>query len=100
MWPRLKKVLTTDESVVQFIGYIVTASGVAHQQRAEWLMIFNAVQDAADGLTVSASVPDLVPQPLDSGDANSEEPAVEIIIPTTAIEQVVGDGESFAGAVV
>jgi len=95
VWPRLRKVLTTDESVNQFIGCIVTASGVAHERRQEGLMIFNAVPEAANELTDSASPQsDPASQPSDDGDA--EERATEAAAaPTT--EAQAGDAEANSG---
>src|SRR5438067_8308768 len=39
VWSRFKKVLTSDEFVINFISRIAEISGVAHEQRAEGLMI-------------------------------------------------------------
>ena len=82
VWPSLKKVLTTGESVVEFIGCIAEISGVGHEQREEGLVIFNLVGKPADDLPGSVSVAQPVPQPSDEAPAITEEPGEEI--PATA----------------
>ena len=101
VWPRLRKVLTTDESVNQFIGCIVTASGVAHERRQEGLMIFNAVPEAANELTDSASPQsDPASQPSDDGDAMTEEPPTETVAATPTAEARAGAGDGNSGEVI
>ncbi len=85
VWPSLKKVLTTGESVVEFIGCIAEVSGVPHEWREIGLMIFYPVPEAADGLPGSAvaSPPTgSASQPSDEASAITEEPGEEI--PATA----------------
>jgi len=82
VWLRFGKLLTTHESILRFIGCIVTASGVAHEQREEGLVIFNLVRKPADDLPGSVSVAQPVPQPPDEAPAITEEPGEEI--PATA----------------
>jgi hypothetical protein len=65
VWPRAKDVLTTYESVVQFVTYILTASGVAYEQRAEGLVIFKPAPKPADELPGSACATGPDPQPFD-----------------------------------
>jgi hypothetical protein len=77
VWPSLRKVLTTGESVVEFIGCIAKVSGVAHEWRQEGLMIFNPVPRAADELSGSASATDPAPQLSDEVPAIAEEPGEE-----------------------
>jgi hypothetical protein len=92
VWPSLKKVLTTHESILRFIGCIVTASGVAHEQREEGLVIFNLVGKPADDLPGSVSVAQPVPQPPDEAPAITEEPREE----TAATAKAVGQTASAA----
>jgi hypothetical protein len=102
VWPSLKKVLTTGESVVQFIGCIVTASGVAHEWREEGLVIFNPVPEAADGLPGSAiASPPTGPasQPSDEAGANTEEPGEETPAAPPAAEDVAGIADASNGDV-
>jgi hypothetical protein len=82
VWLRFGKLLTTHESILRFIGCIVTASGVAHEQREEGLVIFNLVGKPADDLPGSVSVAQPVPQPPDEAPAITKEPGEEI--PATA----------------
>jgi hypothetical protein len=82
VWLRFGKLLTTHESILRFIGCIVTASGVAHEQREEGLVIFNPVPKAADESPGSVSVAQPVPQPSDEAPAITEEPGEGI--PATA----------------
>src|ERR1019366_4535153 len=88
VWLRFGKLLTTHESILRFIGCIVTASGVAHEQREEGLVIFNLVRRPADGLPGSVSVAQPVPQPPDEASAITEEPAAETVMATPANEDV------------
>jgi hypothetical protein len=81
-WLRFGKLLTTHKSILRFIGCIVTASGVAHEQREEGLVIFNLVGKPADDLPGSVSVAQPVPQPPDEAPAITKEPGEEI--PATA----------------
>ncbi len=82
VWLRIGKLLTTHESILRFIGCIVTASGIAHEQREEGLVIFNLARKPADELPGSVSVAQPVPQPSDEAPAITEEPGEEI--PATA----------------
>ncbi len=82
VWLRFGKLLTTHESILRFIGCIVTASGVAHEQREEGLVIFNLVGKPADDLPGSVSVAQPVPQPSDEASAITKERGEEI--PATA----------------
>jgi hypothetical protein len=77
VWRRFGKLLTTDESILQFIGGIVTASRVAHEWRDEGLVIFNPVLKAADEVAGFASATGPAPQPADDADAIAEEPRDE-----------------------
>jgi hypothetical protein len=72
VWQRFGKTLADDVSVVRFIGCIVTASGIPHEQRAEGLVIFNPGTKAASGLpTIASHQDDLAP---DEASAIKEEP--------------------------
>ena len=80
VWLRFGKLLTTGESVVEFIGCIAKVSGVAHEWREEGLMIFHAVPQAADGLPGSAIAfhpAGAASPPSDEAGANTEEPREE-----------------------
>jgi hypothetical protein len=90
VWQSIKKVLTTGESVVDFIGCIAKISGVPHEWREIGLMIFNPVPKAADELSGSASAPGLASQPSDDAGANTEDPAAETVMATPANEDVAG----------
>jgi len=73
VWPRFRKVLATDEAVVQFISGIAEISGVPHQWREEGLMMFHAMPKAAGELPGSASATDHSSQPFDEASAVTEE---------------------------
>ena len=75
VWSSLKKVLTTGESVVEFIGRIAELSGLPFERRGIGLMIFYPVPEAADGLSGTASATDPAPQTSDEVSAVTEEPA-------------------------
>src|ERR1017187_9773401 len=63
VWSRFRKVLTSEESVIQFIDCIAELSGVGHEQRAEGLLIFKPAPTAAEELPGSASTIDPASQP-------------------------------------
>jgi hypothetical protein len=88
VWLRFGKLLTTHESILRFIGCIVTASGVAHEQREEGLVIFNLVGKPADDLPGSVSVAQPVPQPPDEAPAITKEPGEETVATAMAAEDV------------
>ena len=97
VWPSLRKVLTTGESVVEFIGCIAKVSGVAHEWRQEGLMIFNPVPEAADGLpgpAIASSPTGPASQPSDGGHAE-ERAAEAAATPTTEAEA--GNAEANSG---
>ena len=100
VWSSLKKVLTTSQSVVEFIGCIAKISGVPHEWRDGGLMIFNPVTRAADELSGSISAPEPAPQPSDGGDANPELPAAEITTATLTTEQAAAVADADSGHVV
>ena len=99
VWLRFGKLLTTDESVIQFIGCIVTASGVAHEQREEGLVIFNLVGKPADDLPGSVSVAQPVPQPYDEAPAITKEPGEETPAAPPTAEQPVAVADASSGEV-
>ena len=84
VWSRFRKVLATEESVIQFIGRIVELAGLGHEQRAEGLMIFHAVPKAAEGLPTTAPAIDPVPQPSEKVSVITEEPAPAPMLVTSA----------------
>ena len=94
VWLRFGKLLTTHESILRFIGCIVTASGVAHEQREEGLVIFNLVGKPADDLPGSVSVAQPVPQPSVEASAITKEPGEE-----TPAEQPVAVADASSGEV-
>jgi len=59
LWPSLKKVLRTNESVIQFIACVADISGVHHEKCPDGLLIFNPVPKVADGLPGSDPAPQL-----------------------------------------
>ncbi|MGD0696532.1 MAG: hypothetical protein ABSB82_17060 [Terriglobia bacterium] len=92
-WPRFRKILNTDESVIQFLGSIAEISGVAHEWQEEGLMIFRAVPKAADQLSDSDSATDPVPQASDNGSGITEEPIEETAaaLPASGLAAAAGD---------
>jgi hypothetical protein len=98
VWSRFRKVLTTDESVIQFIGCIAKISGVGHEQRAEGLVIFKPAPKAADELPGSVSAIDPAPQPSDEAPAITEEPREETAATPPAAGQVAAAAVAHAGS--
>ena len=99
VWLRFGKLLTTHESILRFIGCIVTASGVAHEQREEGLVIFNLVGKPADDLPGSVSVAQPVPQPSDEAPAITKEPGEETPAAPPTAEQPVAVADASSGEV-
>ena len=102
VWPSLKRVLTTGESVVEFIGCIAEISGLPFERRDIGLMIFYPVPEAADGLPGSAiAFPPAGPAspPSDEASAITEEPAAETVMATPANEDVAGIADASDGDV-
>jgi hypothetical protein len=91
VWSRARNVLTSDQSVIQFLTHILTAANVAFEERDEAVVIFNVVPEAADGFRDSASAPDPASATSDGGDVNPDEFAAE----DSAIQQVAGDGDNY-----
>ena len=75
VWLRIGKLLTTDESVIQFIERIAELSGVGHEECADGLLIFKSVPEAAEGLPATAPAIDPAPQPSEEVSVITEEPA-------------------------
>jgi len=75
VWSRFRKVLATDESVIQFIDRIAELAGFGHEQRAEGLLIFKQALTAAEELPAPAPAIDPAPQPSEEVSAITEEPA-------------------------
>jgi hypothetical protein len=102
VWPSLKKVLVTGETVVEFLGCIAKLSGVAHKWRAEGLLILNAVPEAADGLpgpAIASPLTDPASQPSDEAGTDAEEPAPETVMATSVTEQVAAVVDASSGDV-
>ena len=57
VWSRFGKVLTTEDSVIDFIVRIAEFAGVAHEKRAEGLLIFKPAPTAAEELPATAPAP-------------------------------------------
>lgn len=57
VWRRSEKLLTTPESLLQFIDKFAEISGIAHEWRAEGLMIFNFAPEVPDVQHSTACVP-------------------------------------------
>jgi hypothetical protein len=103
MWPSLKRVLTTGESVVEFIGCIAKVSGVPHEWREIGLMIFHPVPVAADGLpgsAIASSPADPASQPSDVDPVNAEEPGEETPAAPPAAEDAAGVAAGGSGEMV
>jgi len=77
VWSRFGKLLTTDESVIEFICCFAEVSGVGHEQRAEGLVIFKPVPKPAEGVAGSAVASGAVSKAPDEAPAATEEPALE-----------------------
>ena len=94
VWLSLRKKLPTCESVVQFIGCLVTAAGVAHEWRTEGLMILNPTPRPADAVTgTGVSAEAACPAPLPpEGDGNpvdspAADPAPQLLDEVSAATQ-------------
>jgi hypothetical protein len=94
VWPSLKRVLTSGESVVDFTGCIAKISGVPYEEREIGLMIFYPVPKVADELSSSASAPDPTSQHSDEASAITEEPKDETAATPTEVGLVVGAPET------
>jgi hypothetical protein len=97
VWHRFGKLLSTDESVIQFIGQIAELAGVGHEQRAEGLVIFVPAAKAAEELHGSASASGPLPQPSDEACAVTEEPKNETAVTPTEIGLAVAAAETGNG---
>jgi len=95
VWQRVGKFLSTCEQVVRFIGCIAEISGVGHEQRAEGLVIFRPIPEAAEGVPASAPATGPAPQP-----SAIEEPAAEATATPTEAEQAPAVADAGSGAVV
>jgi hypothetical protein len=97
VWQRFRKVLATDESVIQFIGCIAELAGVGHEQRAEGLLIFKPAPKAAEELPGSAPATRPASQSSDEAAAMTEEPGDETAATHTEVGQAaVADASSGA----
>jgi hypothetical protein len=90
VWQDFMKVLTTDESIVEFIASISKLSGVAHEWRPKGLMIFRPVPRAADDFLGSTCAPKPASAPSDNAGPNVEELSAETAMAIPAIEQAAG----------
>src|ERR1019366_5245736 len=77
VWSRFRKVLISDEAVIDFIDRIAELAGVGHEQRAEGLVIFKPAPPAAEELPGSAPTVDPAPQPSGEVPPIPEEPRDE-----------------------
>jgi hypothetical protein len=97
VWARLRKVLTSGESVIQFIGRIAELAGVSHERRAEGLMIFSPVPKMTNEVTGSAPTSSPVQQPSGEVPAVPDVPNDETSAAPTEVGLVVGAAEASNG---
>jgi hypothetical protein len=57
VWARFRKLLVSDEVVIDFIDSIAELAGLGHEQRAEGLLIFKPSLTAAEELPATAPAP-------------------------------------------
>jgi hypothetical protein len=76
-WSRYRKVLVSDEVVIDFVRRIAELAGVPHEWRAEGLVIFKPAPTAAEELPATAPAIDPAPQPSDEVPAIAKEPRDE-----------------------
>jgi len=100
LWPQIMTFLTKEDSVLQFIGGIARVSGTNFQWRARGLMIFYPVPKAADSIPGPAPAPNMASAPGDEAGVNTEEAMAESAAETSAAEQIDGDDNNCAGAMV
>ena len=87
VWQRFGKLLTTDESIINFISRIAEISGVHHEWREEGLIIFKPAPKAADGLPGPASATDPAPQSSNEVPGITDEPGEETAATLPVAEQ-------------
>jgi hypothetical protein len=56
IWPRIKRTLTTPGSIYDFIGCVVTRSGVACEYRRDGILVFNPAYTPAQPEVVAPQV--------------------------------------------
>ena len=100
VWQRFRKVLATDESVINFISRIAEISGVHHEWREEGLIIFKPAPKAADGLPGPASATDPAPQSSNEVPGITDEPGEETAATLPVADQTVGAAGAGSGALV
>jgi hypothetical protein len=88
VWLRFRKVLATDESVIQFIASVAELAGFGQERRAEGLLIFKPAPTAAEELPATAI-------PIEPAPQHSEEVSVITEVPAPAPVQ---DGQAAAAA--
>ena len=87
VWSRFRKVLVSDEVVIDFINRFAELAGVGHERRAEGLLIFKSVLKAADELPGSVPAIDLIPRSPDEAPAVTEVPKDETAATPTEVGQ-------------
>jgi hypothetical protein len=100
VWSRFSKVLTSEESVIQFIGSIATASGIRHEWREEGLLIFKPAPKTPVESPESAPAIDQAAQLSEEVTAIAEEPIQETTAAPTELGLAVAAVETSSGNVV
>jgi hypothetical protein len=99
VWLRVGKLLTTDESVMEFIGCFAELAGVGHELRAEGLVILKSVPKPADEVPASAPETGAAPQPSGEAPAAVKEPEAEAAATPTESGQAAAAADAGSGAV-
>jgi hypothetical protein len=97
LWPSFRKALTTNESVVQFFGWIAKISGVPHQWREEGLLVYHAVSTATDESPCSVPACGPASQAFDETPAATKEARDENAVAPTEIGLAVAAAETGNG---
>jgi hypothetical protein len=85
VWQRVGKLLTTDESVIQFIGQIAELAGLGHEQSSDGLVIFKPVPKPAAEMPAAVPASGPLPQAPDEIPAATEEPKDETAATPTEV---------------
>ncbi|HMD85717.1 MAG TPA: hypothetical protein VKO18_13565 [Terriglobia bacterium] len=97
VWQRYRKVLVTEESVIQFIACVAEISGVHHERCPDGLLIFNPVPKAVEELPgsgpatgpapqLSGEVPNITAEPGDESATTPTEPGLVVAATETDSE--------------
>jgi hypothetical protein len=94
----LKQKLPTPRSAYRFLLWFVTNYDLGYEMQDNGILVLEPHEEEPSSV---AAAPPAVEQPAAVADAsNSEEAMAEPAVGTPAIEQVAGDGDNYAGAVV